>query len=73
MRFSIVLTNQKTGAEVILRGEFDPEEWEVLSDFRRYSAEIPTTAMLRDGWRSSPMGYSQGEGSTQRIKNPNLT
>ena len=46
MQFKLKVKNNTTGDESICSGEFTALEWQVLSDFQKYSNEILTAEML---------------------------
>lgn len=70
MHFKLTIKNKTTGEEAVCVGEFTAEEWEILSDFRECSASISSAAMLQNGWKSSPLGWSQEKGWWSDDKTP---
>lgn len=70
MRFKIVVKNKYTGIETVCSGEFAPEEVAVLRDFQAYSSELSSAEMFRNGWKSSPLGWSEQRGFYSEDKTP---
>jgi hypothetical protein len=62
MRFSLAIKNKKTGVESVCRGEFTDDEWLVLTEFLEFSHMVSTAEIIRKGWRSSSIGWSDARG-----------